>query len=157
LAEPPRILFVCLGNICRSPMAEGLFRHLSLARGGAGFTIDSAGTAGWHVGAPPDSRAQAALRERGIDISGHRARQVTRADFLRFDLLLAMDADNLRDLNALAPGGAQGKAYLFLDCALGHQGAEVPDPYYGGAGGFTRVVELVEHASRGLLERLGST
>ena len=151
-----RILFVCLGNICRSPMAEGVFRHVSGSGELAAFSIDSAGTAGWHEGSPPDSRAQAALMARGIDISQLRARQVSPRDFERNDLLLAMDDSNLQDLSAIAPHGAGGKVHLFLDYALGETGQEVPDPYYGGTRGFDEVFDLVERASLGLMRKLSA-
>lgn len=149
-----RILFVCLGNICRSPMAEGVFRHLSEMAGTSRYTVDSAGTGDWHVGAPPDERAQATLMARGIDISDLRARQVTQRDFDRFDVLLAMDAANMRDLAAIAPLGLDGKVHLYLDYTLGERGQEVPDPYFGGAHGFDHVYDLIERASHGLLRRL---
>jgi protein-tyrosine phosphatase len=149
------VLFVCLGNICRSPMAEGVFRHAVAAAGAQDlFRIDSAGTGGWHAGSPPDPRAQAALRKRGVDISGLCARQADEDDFYTFDLLLAMDADNRRDLLAIAPKGHEGKVKLFLDYAPQAPTREVPDPYYGGPGGFDHVFALVEAASQGLLQSL---
>lgn len=152
------VLFVCLGNICRSPMAEGMFRRAVEAAGASErFLIDSAGTGGWHAGSPPDRRAQAVLRKRGVDISGLSARQVQTDDFFTFDLLLAMDAGNRTDLLALSPKGQEGKVGLFLDYAPHLRVREVPDPYYGGPEGFERVLALVEAASEGLLKALLKT
>lgn len=151
-----RILFVCLGNICRSPMAEGIFQHISGQDGSAQYGVDSAGTEHWNVGAPPDDRARATLMLRGIDISDLRARQVTASDFETFDLLLAMDRENLRHLDAMAPAGTSRKVHLYLDYALGARGQDVPDPYYGGAAGFDQVCDLVDRASHGLLRRLSA-
>jgi protein-tyrosine phosphatase len=152
---PTGVLFVCLGNICRSPMAEGVFRRAATAAGAQDlFRIDSAGTGNWHAGSPPDARAQAALRKRGIDISGLCARQADEDDFFAFDLLLAMDASNRRDLLAVAPKGQEGKVKLFLDYAPQLPTREVPDPYYGGPDGFDHVFALVEAASQGLLQSL---
>jgi protein-tyrosine phosphatase len=147
-----RVLFVCLGNICRSPTAEGVFRHLlTQQEPKLQIEVDSAGTADYHVGDPPDSRSQRAALRRGIDLSGLRARQVAPDDFARFDLILAMDRDNLRELEAIRPKQSRARAQLFLDYApdLGRQ--EVPDPYYGGASGFEEVLDLCAAASRGLL------
>jgi protein-tyrosine phosphatase len=141
------VLFVCLGNICRSPTAEAVFRHLVEEEGLAGrIEIDSAGTGDWHVGSAPDERATEAAARRGIRLAG-RARQVTLEDFEDYDLLLAMDASNLRDLRELAPEGTEQKVRLFADI-------DVPDPYYGGARGFDDVLDLVENASRRLLDEL---
>ena len=149
------VLFVCLGNICRSPTAEGVFRH-AVTRAGLAHRIhiDSAGTGDWHVGQPPDRRAIAAARERGVDLSGLRGRQVTSADFRTFDWILAMDRDNLATLRSLRPAGYAGHLGLFLDLVpnLGH--AEVPDPYYGGPAGFEQVLDLVEQAGDALLTRI---
>jgi protein-tyrosine phosphatase len=157
--EPPmikhRLLFVCLGNICRSPMAEGVFRRVAEDRGVIDrFDIDSAGMGDWHIGQAPDTRAQAAARRRGMDISGQCARQVTRADFAKFDLLLAMDRSNYQDLTQLAPKDARHKVRLFLDFALHADTKDVPDPFYGGTEGFDHALDLIEEASRGLLEEL---
>jgi protein-tyrosine phosphatase len=152
------VLFVCLGNICRSPMAEGVFRRVAAEAGVLDrFRIDSAGTGDWHAGSPPDRRAQAALRRRGVDISALRARQVDERDFHAFDLLLAMDASNRQDLLDIAPEGTGGKVRLFLDYAPHLNAREVPDPYFGGAEGFDRALELVEAASAGLLRALLNT
>jgi len=148
------ILFVCMGNICRSPTAEGVFRHHVAEAGLAGvIAIASAGTHDYHIGEPPDRRSQAAARLRRYDLSAQRARHVGRADFEHFDYLLAMDHENLSHLQRLAPPELRSKARLFLE--FGTQGVlEVPDPYYGGTDGFERVLDLVEDASRGLLAHL---
>ncbi len=150
-----RVLFVCLGNICRSPTAEAVFRELVRRSTPAlDVEIDSAGTHAYHTGAPPDRRtAQTALR-RGIDMGGLRARVVEVADFHHYDLLLAMDEDNLRHLQAMAPAGSKAKLSLFLEFAQGESRREVPDPYYGGETGFEDVLDLVEAAAEGLLASL---
>jgi protein-tyrosine phosphatase len=151
--EKISVLFVCMGNICRSPTAEGMFRKLVEAEGVADrFTIDSAGTHSYHVGKPPDERAQRAAQGRGIDISRQRARQVEVADFNRFDHILAMDLDNYDALRFLCPPSMEHKLKLFLEFAPHLNVREVPDPYYGGAQGFDRVLDLVEAAARGFLE-----
>ena len=148
------VLFVCMGNICRSPTAEGVFRHFVAEAGlDAVIRVDSAGTHAYHVGEPPDRRAKAAAERRGFSLEKIRARRVTGADFERFDYLLAMDRDNLSLLRELSEPRHHGKIRLFLEFADGH-GSEVPDPYYGGAAGFERVLDMVEEASRGLLETL---
>ena len=148
------VLFVCMGNICRSPTAEGVFRHLVAEAGlDAMIQVDSAGTHAYHVGEPPDRRAKAAAERRGFSLDQIRARRLDGADFERFDYLLAMDRDNLSLLQELGDPKYHGKIRLFLDFA-GGQESEVPDPYYGGAAGFERVLDLVEEASRGLLETL---
>ena len=152
-----RILFVCLGNICRSPMAEGVFRKVAVDAGLLDhLVIDSAGTGNWHVGDPPDPRAQAATSLRGIDISGLRARQVSSQDFDNFDLLLAMDQSNHSDLTSLGAGEAVDRVRLFLDYVPDLGLRDVPDPYYGGKDGFDDVLNLVELASEGLLRELQS-
>ncbi|MFQ5626814.1 MAG: low molecular weight protein-tyrosine-phosphatase [Methyloligellaceae bacterium] len=150
-----RLLFVCLGNICRSPLAQGVFGSVA-AQSGKGdlFELDSAGTGTWHIGNPPDPRAVAAAARRGIDLSGQRARQVRARDFYNFDLLLAMDMDNRSQLLSLAPEEHEHKVRLFLDDAPQQGPREVPDPYYGGAHGFDEVLDLVEAGSRALLARL---
>jgi len=156
----PRIhvLFVCMGNICRSPMAEGMFRHRWHARVenrvGAEVIIDSAGTHSYHVGSAPDNRAQAAASRRGVDISTLAARRVSAEDFERFDYILAMDADNLDYLVDEADDEYRDKIRLFLDYSATRQGGEVPDPYYGGNTGFERVLDLIEDATEGLIEEL---
>jgi len=152
-----RVLFVCLGNICRSPTAEGVFRA-ALARDAPELEVevDSAGTAAYHVGEPPDSRTQAAARRRGYDLSALRARVVEPADFERFDLILAMDEENADSLRRRAPRDKRDRVKLFLEFAGDVDETEVPDPYYGGGSGFERVLDLVEAASRGLIEHLRS-
>ncbi len=149
------ILFVCLGNICRSPTAEVVFRAAAASAGLAPrLTIDSAGTGEWHVGNPPDYRAIAHAGRRGYDLKPLRARQVSAADFARFDYILAMDRANLRDLAALRPPGYGGHLGLFLDFAPDLRLRDVPDPYDGGAHGFERVLDLVEAASAALVRHL---
>jgi len=149
----PSVLFVCLGNICRSPLAEGAFRHEARAMG-LGVVADSAGTGGWHAGEPPDPRAIAAARRQGVDISGQRARQVKAEDFRRFDLVLALDHDNLRNLRALMPKGAAARLDLLLDYAPGLEGQAVADPYYGDDAGFDLTWQQVSLAARDLARRL---
>lgn len=146
------VLFVCLGNICRSPTAEGVFEALVEKEGlGGQISIDSAGTGNWHAGSPPDRRAQAAARLRGIDLSRQRARQAKRDDFNRFDYVIAMDQDNHHDLFRLCPPGDEQKLYLFLEFAPALNRRDVPDPYYGGDGGFEGVLDMIEAAAQGLL------
>jgi protein-tyrosine phosphatase len=151
-----RILFVCLGNICRSPTAEAVFRDL-VERESTGrvIEVDSAGTHAWQVGSPPDERAIVAAARRGIDLHGLRARQVTDADFERFDLLLAMDEPIYRRLLAIAPATHQDRVRLLLDFAPQLGRREVPDPYPGGPADFEEVLDLIEAAARGLLAALG--
>jgi protein-tyrosine phosphatase len=152
-----RLLFVCMGNICRSPTAEGVMRGLLRERGlEDAVAVDSAGTGGWHVGAPPDARATAAARARGVTLAGA-ARQVAHTDFADYDLILAADRRNLRELQALLPAGARAKLHLlreFDPASAGAPDLDVPDPYYGGDDGFEHVLDLVEAACRGLLDRL---
>lgn len=149
------VLFVCLGNICRSPTAEGVFRK-KVAQAGLtqAISIDSAGTGDWHIGHPPDSRAGAAAGARGFPIDDLQARQVSADDFSRFDYVLAMDRANLSDLQALCPEDYTGHLSLFLDFLPGNRTGEVPDPYYGGANGFEQVLDLVESAADGLLSHI---
>ena len=150
-----RVLFVCLGNICRSPTAEGVLRHLAAKEApGLALDIDSAGTADYHIGAPPDPRSQRAALKRGIDISGLQARQVAADDFACFDLILAMDRDNLRELQAMLPEHSRARVRLFLEYAPELGRLDVPDPYYGGPNGFEEVLDLVESAARALLAYL---
>ena len=150
-----RLLFVCLGNICRSPMAEGVFRRVAEEEGVLHlFEIDSAGLGDWHRGQAPDARAQAAARNRGIDISGQSARQVTGADYARFDLLLAMDSSNYEELTQLAPKPARHKVRRFLDFAPQVGTKDVPDPFFGGSDGFDHALDLIEDAARGLITDL---
>jgi protein-tyrosine phosphatase len=150
-----KVLFVCFGNICRSPTAEGVFRHL-LAQEAPELRVevDSAGTAGYHIGHPPDLRSQRAAHARGIDLSGLRARQVATEDFLRFDLILAMDRDNLETLEAMRPAQSRAQVRLFLEYAPESGQIEVPDPYHGDARGFEEVLDLSVAASRGLIAAL---
>jgi protein-tyrosine phosphatase len=149
------ILFVCLGNICRSPTAEGVLRSLAAVEAPElELEIDSAGTADYHIGAPPDPRSQRAARKRGIDISGLRARQVSEEDFERFDWILAMDRQNLRALQAMKPRKARTSPKLFLDYAPQLHLRDVPDPYYGDTAAFEEVLDLTAAASRGLLAAL---
>lgn len=147
------ILFVCLGNICRSPTAEAVFRKRA---GDAGLTlrIESAGTGAWHKGEPPDPRAQEAGENRGYSFAGQEARKVEHNDFSQFDLILAMDNRNFNDLQVMCPEAHHSKIKLFLDLAPGISVREVPDPYYGGPSGFDNVLDLVEAASDGLIAQL---
>ncbi|SEB58287.1 low molecular weight protein-tyrosine-phosphatase [Nitratireductor aquibiodomus] len=148
------ILFVCLGNICRSPLAEGVFRSVVAERGrDADFMIDSAGTGAWHVGNAPDPRSIEIARRFGVDISMQRARQVNARDFERFDLLLGMDRNNVRTLRERAPEAAAGKIHLFLNYADGRT-LDIPDPYYGGDDGFASVYQTIREASEALLSKL---
>lgn len=150
-----RLLFVCLGNICRSPLAQGVFDHVSAQAGHGGrFETDSAGTAAWHIGKPPDPRGIAAAERRGIDISAQRARQLRRDDFEDFDLVLVMDRSNHRNALAVAPEDHAGKVRLFLDGVPGMGVREVPDPYYGGDEGFDEVLDLIAAGSKALVQRL---
>ncbi len=153
-----RVLFVCLGNICRSPTAEGVFRALVAERGlDDEIEIDSAGTGGWHVGASPDERSTDAARRRGIVLEGG-ARQFTAADFEDFDYLLAMDAGNARDMRRLAPDDeARDKVRLFREFdeeSVADGELDVPDPYYGGSQGFEDVLDMADRAARGLLAEI---
>lgn len=155
IAGPVRVLFVCMGNICRSPTAEGVFRHFVRESGlEAHIVIDSAGTHDYHVGEVPDPRAQAAAARRGYDLSGLVGRQVSRRDFLEFDYVLAMDEANLRALRRLCPPEHADKLHLFMEFGENERVREVPDPYYGGSRGFDEVLDLVESAARGLLAHL---
>lgn len=149
----PAILFLCLGNICRSPLAEGAARA-AFARAGIDALLDSAGTGDWHVGHPPDVRAQAEARRRGIDISGLRARQLSPGDFNRFDLILAADENNLRDARAIRPAGATAKLRLMLDLLPGRGGEGVADPYYGEDGGFSTTWDDVDAVAAALVAEL---
>lgn len=150
-----RVLFVCMGNICRSPMAEGVFR-LVIAKAGLSNRVasDSAGTHDYHVGEPPDTRAQRAVERRGYDIRDLRGRQVTHSDFSEFDYVLAMDERNLRALERLCPKEHAHKLKLYMEFHTDPAVREVPDPYYGGNDGFERVLDMVEEAARGLLRHL---
>ncbi len=150
-----RVLFVCLGNICRSPSAQGLMEKVLEEEGLADrVEVDSAGTHAFHVGEPPDPRAQEAAARRGVDLSGQRARRVTAVDFARYDYILAMDRENLAALEAACPPEHVGKLRLLMEFAPDLGFDEVPDPYYGGPAGFDRVLDLLEAAVRGLVEHL---
>lgn len=150
-----KVLFVCMGNICRSPTAEGVFRRLvEEAAVGDRIQVDSAGTHDYHVGEPPDRRAQQAARRRGVDVSALRARQVRDEDFADFDWIVVMDEANLRLLERRCPDEHRHKLSLLLDHAPQAAVREVPDPYYGGDHGFERVLELVEAGARGLLAQV---
>lgn len=153
--KPLRVLFVCMGNICRSPSAHGVLRHKLKAAGlGQRVEVDSAGTHGYHVGAPPDERSQQHARRRGYELADLRARRLEAADFERFDLVLAMDEDNLTLARARCPPALQERLHLFLPYARADSGMRaVPDPYYGGPDGFEEVLDLVEAACDALLQR----
>ena len=155
IRTPHRVLMVCLGNICRSPTAEGVLRHLAAKEAPRlALEVDSAGTADYHIGAPPDPRSQRAALRRGIDISALKARQVAVDDFARFDLILAMDAENLRELQAMRPRNSHASVKLFLEYAPDSPMRDVPDPYYRDAAAFEEVLDLTTAASRGLLAAL---
>ena len=150
-----KILFVCLGNICRSPTAEAVFREVAAREApDLAITVDSAGSAGYHVGAPPDPRTCAAAARRGYDLSPLRARIVEPEDFERFDLILAMDRENLAALRSRAPKDMHERVRLFLEFAPELATSDVPDPYYGGPNGFEEVLDLVEAAAHGLLKHV---
>ena len=155
MAPPIKILFVCMGNLCRSPMAEGVFKH-HVAQAGLQDLIasDSAGTHDYHVGDPPDPRALRASERRGYDLSALRGRQVSRGDFSEFDYVLAMDESNLRVLERLCPSQHALKLKLLMEFSTGPALREVPDPYYGEDQGFERVLDMVEQAAQGLLDHL---
>ncbi len=147
-----KVVFVCLGNICRSPTAEGVFRALVKSEALDGeISCDSAGTGAWHVGQAPDKRMTATALRRGVDLRDLRARQAVAADFDRFDYVIAMDQENKANLSRICPAGMEHKLFRFLEFAPQSARREVPDPYYGGPEGFDLVVDLIEEASRGLL------
>ena len=147
-----KILFVCTGNICRSPTAEGVFRHMVEDAGlGKAIATDSAGTHGYHIGDPPDHRSSAAAAARGFDLTALRARKVTARDFHDFDLILAMDQGHLSHLAAMRPKDGTADLKLFLDFHPSTRAKDVPDPYYGGPEGFTEVLDMVEATSKALL------
>ncbi len=151
-AQSVSVLFCCMGNICRSPTAESVFRHQVAAAGLQNrLRIDSAGTHSYHVGHAPDPRSQAAAAARGYELGGLRARQVTQGDFADFDYILAMDDDNLAELRRMAPVEYRAKPRLFMEYSARHPASEVPDPYYGSADGFERVLDMAEDACAGLL------
>ena len=155
MSKTVRVLFVCMGNICRSPTAEGVFKRHVRDAGLEGVILsDSAGTHKYHVGEPPDRRAREAAQRRGYDLTDLRARRVTTRDFETFDLVLAMDEHNLKLLRRQAPPEHAQKLRLFMEFASEQRLREVPDPYYGGQQGFESVLDLVEDAAQGLLHHI---
>lgn len=149
------VLFVCMGNICRSPTAEGVFRHVVKQHNlHDQISIDSAGTHAYHIGESPDSRSQSTALSRGVNLSAQRARKAVAEDFERFDYVIAMDRSNYEDLKNLASGSNLTKLHLFMSFAKDWGNDEVPDPYYGGANGFEEVFDMVQSASEGLLEHI---
>jgi protein-tyrosine phosphatase len=153
--KPTAVVFVCLGNICRSPLAEGLFTHLARARGVEGnYEVDSAGTGAWHAGQPPDVRSAEVAARHGVRLAGA-ARQIRPEDFERFDWIVAMDRENLRDLKALkARHGGRARVQLLRDFDPEPGDGEVPDPYYGGPDGFDLVYAMVHRSAKAFLDRL---
>jgi len=149
------VLFVCLGNICRSPLAEGIFRDLVEEAGlSEGFVVESAGTGAWHVGEPPDARASMVASQHGVELDS-RARQITEADLERFDWVIAMDRENLRNIRRLASTvDSPAQVHLLREFDHEGEGDEVPDPYYGGASGFETVYEMVRRSCQALLDRI---
>lgn len=155
MAKKAAVLFVCLGNICRSPTAHGVFETMVKEAGLAQqVTIDSCGTGSWHIGQPPDERTQKAALARGYDLSHLRARRLEEDDFKHFDYIIAMDTRNLADAMKMAPDNYAGNIQLFMDYAPEESAMEVPDPYYGNEDGFEHVLHLIETASTGLLNRI---
>jgi protein-tyrosine phosphatase len=150
------VLFVCLGNICRSPLAEAALRA-EADRTGLSITADSAGTGDWHVDCPPDKRAQAVALRNGIDISAYRGRQVTPQDFHRFDHIFALDAENLKNLRRIRPSDGTADLRLLMDLVHGREGTSVTDPYFGEDAGFDETWEDVTRAAKALIERLKGT
>ncbi|MDE1916262.1 MAG: low molecular weight phosphotyrosine protein phosphatase [Sphingomonadales bacterium] len=151
--QNPAVLFVCLGNICRSPLAEAAFRQAA-AQAGLSVAVDSAGTGAWHVGNPPDPRARAQGKAQGIDMSAYRSRQVKRGDFTRFTHIFALDANNLADLERLRPSSATAHVGLLLDIVPGREGQSVADPYYGGPEDFAVTWREVSEAAEALVAML---
>ena len=155
MAERPSVLFVCLGNICRSPLAQAAFL-LEAMRIGLGVDADSAGTGPWHIGDPPDGRAQAVALANGVDMSGYRGRQLGAEDFDRFSHVVALDRDNLEVLRAMRPQGAKAQLSLLLDHVHGRRGEAVADPYYGEASGFARTWSDVSEGAAALARKLSA-
>jgi protein-tyrosine phosphatase len=152
-----RVLFVCTGNICRSPTAEGVFRHMILEAGlGGAIESASAGTHGYHIGDPPDPRTMAAAKRRGFDLSAQRARKVKAEDFHTYDLILAMDREHFAHLESLRPNTARAEVKLFLDYHSERKHKDVPDPYYGGPDGFEDVLDMIEQATKNLLRQVAA-
>ncbi|WP_108127696.1 low molecular weight protein-tyrosine-phosphatase [Saccharospirillum mangrovi] len=153
--KPTSVLFVCLGNICRSPTAQGVFEKIVADAGlSESIQVDSAGTAAYHLGKAPDARSTAAAKARGYHLERFRARQISPDDFHQFDWILAMDAQNLADLQTIQPTHSKAQLGLFLDVIEPSTQRDVPDPYYGGPAGFEQVLDLCEAASRALLTRM---
>ncbi len=149
-----KVLFVCMGNICRSPTAHGVFQAIVDEEGlGDAILVDSAGTHSYHVGSPPDSRSQATAQARGLDLSGLRARRFVSSDFIEFDYLLGMDQGNIADMHAIRPDDARARLQFMLEYSDRYQQKEVPDPYYSDEG-FDLVFDMVDDASRGLLRHI---
>ncbi len=148
------VLFVCTGNICRSPTADGVLRKMVVDLGLKDVEVDSAGTHDYHVGEPPDGRSQEHARKRGYDLSTLRARQVQNKDFEKFDLILALDDGHLKILQRLCPPQHKSKVHRFTEFCTRHRSHEVPDPYYGGAQGFEHVLDLVEDGCAGLIDHI---
>ncbi len=154
--KPVKVLFVCMGNICRSPTAHGLFQALvDKHQLGASIQVDSAGTHSYHVGSPPDSRSQATARQHGVDLSGLRARRFVSADFNEYDYLLGMEQANIADMRAIKPDAATANLQLMLEYSGRFKQVEVPDPYFGDDG-FDLVFDMIDDASRGLLQHIRS-
>ena len=152
--KPIRVLFVCMGNICRSPTAHGVFKKLVESEGlSESIQVDSAGTHSYHIGSPPDLRSQATAQDRGIDLSGLQARRFVSRDFVEFDYLLAMDNENLTNMLAIKPDDASAKAELMLAYSERFEQGEIPDPYWG-YDGFDLVFDMIEDASQGLLKQI---
>ncbi|WP_232493171.1 low molecular weight protein-tyrosine-phosphatase [Novosphingobium kaempferiae] len=155
MSQIPSVLFVCLGNICRSPLAEAALRHEAKAAG-LDILVDSAGTGSWHIGKGPDPRSCDEAARHGIDIRSYRARQVSPADFARFDRIIALDSTNFADLRRMAPSGAKARLSLLLDHVPGMKGQDVADPYYGGPEGFETTWQQVSAAARNLVAELAT-
>ena len=154
--KPIKVLFVCMGNICRSPTAHGVFQAMVDKHDlGAAIQVESAGTHSYHVGNPPDARSQATARQRGVDLSGLTARRFVSADFTEFDYLLGMDNSNIADMRAIRPADAPARLQLMLEHSQKFSETEVPDPYFG-EDGFELVFEMIDDASRGLLQHIRS-
>ena len=154
LKTPAKVLFVCMGNICRSPTAHGVFRELVRKQGlEDAIAIDSAGTHNYHAGNPPDSRSQATAQQRGVDLSDLRARRFVSADFLEFDYVIGMDHGNIADMRAIRPADARGRLQLMLEYSDRFTQAEVPDPYFGDDG-FELVFDMIDDAALGLLDHI---